>query len=1027
MLPIRLTIQGLYSYKTRQEIDFSELTHQHLFGIFGAVGSGKSSILDAITFTLFERIQRLNQKDGIAENIFNQESPDFLIDFEFESGQEKNQYRFVVKNRRTKKGEPKSFERTSYKKRFNSTIWEPLDLNNAESIFGLTFENFRRTIIIPQGQFSDFLQLTGGERTKMMLELFPRLAEFDVSAKVGALQTETTARLDKVMGRLQETGSIETLDPTAVEEKLVELETDLQQSKEQSLVAESEFRVWEELRLIEEQKQVATSKLNLLESQTESFENRKRDLQNHESIVRTFGTDLRILDQSRLELHAARSEKEKSGQAFEQAQMHHDQIQIQFEAAKNEAVQIPVWEEEIKGLRRFAEMKALKTNAKAQTESLQKLANILSESNGQKQELKDKISSGRTKLDSFADGSDERARLVEITQIQKDSVRLKAELDLHEKKKAQINQNLELAKARKNAVLEHALIARIPNLDPELKIAALIDLVREESDRLRSSAESIRTQQVEEGAKQKLFDFAQGLGDGDACPLCGSVHHPNIVSAEDLTQHLKTLLEKLGIIEKEMAELENQLRILEGVKTEAGLLIKELSDKIADVNTVQKELDNCLELHAGHSMAGLSTDQIQTRLAEIDAQQKEITEIRDLLRKQEAELMALDQRIQNQEKERQDVQVSLSKLEGQLAGLERQGSPDDETRFASVSQPEMRIQEIENRIHQTKQTQEQVEIEWQQAVNQLTESKAKASLFSKQAEDKEADTNNKEQEFVRKLSENQQESEGVVRAEIARNLNVDSVRKEIDSFFQQLNELRTVLDTLEKQGSGKAFDADLHEAARTNLETVRARVSKLEQDRAVTNKELETIRSQREKALELLDLKDKLEIRLANLKVLNSLFSGSKFVNYASSVYLRNVVEVANQRFFRLTKQKLRLVLDEDNTFYVQDFLNNGHQRLAKTLSGGQIFQASLSLALALSDIVNSKNKSERNFFFLDEGFGTLDKESLSLVFETLRQLRTENRIVGVISHVEEMQSEIDACLRIRMDEEQGSVIDRRF
>jgi exonuclease SbcC len=1027
MLPIRLTIQGLYSYKTRQEIDFSELTHQHLFGIFGAVGSGKSSILDAITFALYGQIERINKTDGLAENIFNQAAIDFLVDFEFESGPEKNRYRFVVKNGRTKKGDPKGFDRSSYKQTMGSNDWEPMDLQTAASVFGLTYENFRRTIIIPQGQFSDFLQLTGGERTKMMLELFPRLAEFDVSAKVSALQTETKTRFDEVQGRLLETGSIETLDPTALEEKLVELNTHLKQSKEQSQVVETEFRVWEELRLIEEQKQQATEKLNQLESQTESFENRKRDLQKHESIVRTFGADLRILDQSRLELNNAKSEKEKSVQTLEQAQIHHDQIQLQYEAAKNESLQVPVWEEEIKGLHRFAEMKSLQTNEKTLAESHQKLVANLDESNGQKQELKNKITESRAKLDSRADGSDERTRLVEVAQIQKDTDRLKSDLDGHEKKKAEIMQAIDVAKGRKDTVLQHALIARIPNLDPELKIAGLIDVVREESDRLRSSAESIRTQQVEEGAKQKLFDFAQGLGDGDACPLCGSVHHPNIVSAEDLTQHLKTLLEKLGIIEKEMAELENQLRILEGVKTEAGLLIKELSEKIADVKSVQKELDNCLELLAGHSMAGLSTDQIQGRLTEIDTQQKEISEIRDLLRKQEADLMALDERIQNQEKERQDVQVSLSKLEGQLAGLERQGSPDDETRFASVSQPEMRIQEIENRIHQTKQTQEQVEIEWQQAVNQLTESKTKVSLYSKQVEEKEKDTNQKEQEFVRKLSENQQESEGVVRAEIARNLNVDSARKEIDSFFQQLNELRTVLDTLEKQGSGKAFDADLHEAARTNLETVRARVSQLEQDRAVTQKELETIRSQREKALELLDLKDKLEIRLANLKVLSSLFSGSKFVNYASSVYLRNVVEVANQRFFRLTKQKLRLVLDEDNTFYVQDFLNNGHQRLAKTLSGGQIFQASLSLALALSDIVNNKNKSERNFFFLDEGFGTLDKESLSLVFETLRQLRTENRIVGVISHVEEMQSEIDACLRIRMDEEKGSVIERRF
>ena len=1027
MLPIRLTIQGLYSYKTRQEIDFSELTHQHLFGIFGAVGSGKSSILDAITFALYGQIERINKTDGLAENIFNQASNDFLVDFEFESGPEKNRYRFVVKNGRTRNGNPRTFERSSYKKSMGSDSWEPLDLQTASSVFGLTYENFKRTIIIPQGQFSDFLQLTGGERTKMMLELFPRLAEFDVSSKVIAFQTETKTQFDEVHGRLLETGSLENLDPTALEEKLEELADHLKKAKEESQLAENEYRGWEELRQNEEKKQNVTQELNQLESQKESFENRKQDLQKHESIVRTFGADLRILDQSRLDLIAARSEKEKSVQTLEQAKVGHDQIQVQFETAKNNALQIPVWEEEIKGLQRFAEMKVLKTNAKAKKESLQRLTNILSESNELKQELKDKISIGRTKLDSLADSSPEHTQLMGLVQIQKDTARLKADLDGHEKKKEEIVQAIDEAKAKKDAVLQHRLIARIPNLDPELKIADLIDAVREESNRLRIAAESIRTQQVEEGAKQKLFDFAKGLNEGDPCPLCGSVHHPNIVTAEDLSQHLNTLGQKLAAIKLEISELEDQLRILEEVKTEAGILLKEMSSKLKDIEKAHGDWERSRDLLLGHALAGLSPDQIKSRLDEIDAQHKEITGIRDILKKQETDQTALNQQIQDQEEECKEIQLSLSKLEGQLAELSRQGNSDDEARFASVSQPEVRIKEIENQINEAKQTLEQVEIEWQQAVNQLTASKTKVSLYSKQLEDKEKDTNQKEQDFARKLIDKQQESEEVVRAEIARNLNVDSVRKEIDSFFQQLHELRTVLDTLKKQGSGKVFDADLHEASRKNLETVRTRVSQLEQDRAVMQKDLETIRSQREKALELLDLKEKLDIRLANLKMLNTLFSGSKFVNYASSVYLRNVVEVANQRFFRLTKQKLRLVLDEDNTFYVQDFLNNGHQRLAKTLSGGQIFQASLSLALALSDIVNSKNKSERNFFFLDEGFGTLDKESLSLVFETLRQLRSENRIVGVISHVEEMQSEIDACLSIRMDEEKGSVIERRF
>jgi exonuclease SbcC len=94
-----------------------------------------------------------------------------------------------------------------------------------------------------------------------------------------------------------------------------------------------------------------------------------------------------------------------------------------------------------------------------------------------------------------------------------------------------------------------------------------------------------------------------------------------------------------------------------------------------------------------------------------------------------------------------------------------------------------------------------------------------------------------------------------------------------------------------------------------------------------------------------------------------------------------------------------------------------------KTLSGGQSFQASLSLALALADQVQQQVKSKQNFFFLDEGFGSQDKASLQVIFQTLKSLRKENRIVGIISHVEELQEEIDSHLRISNDPQTGSQV----
>ncbi|MDD4009910.1 MAG: SbcC/MukB-like Walker B domain-containing protein, partial [Fermentimonas sp.] len=167
---------------------------------------------------------------------------------------------------------------------------------------------------------------------------------------------------------------------------------------------------------------------------------------------------------------------------------------------------------------------------------------------------------------------------------------------------------------------------------------------------------------------------------------------------------------------------------------------------------------------------------------------------------------------------------------------------------------------------------------------------------------------------------------------------------------------------------------------------------------------------------------EEVELRAENLKTMKSLFKASGFVNYISSVYLQNLCNAANDRFFQLTRQKLSLEITPDNNFQIRDFMNGGKERSVKTLSGGQTFQASLSLALALADNIQKITHSNQNFFFLDEGFGSLDKESLSVVFDTLKTLRKENRIVGVISHVEEMQQEIEVHLRIENDSDRGSI-----
>ncbi|MEL6676922.1 MAG: AAA family ATPase, partial [Bacteroidota bacterium] len=115
MIPVSLSIEGLYSYQAKQEIDFTQLTRAQIFGIFGATGSGKSSILEAIAFALYGQSERLNQKDNRAYNMMNLKSNRLLIDFDFGVGEE--QYKVVVQVKRNSKQFDKvgTFERKAFR------------------------------------------------------------------------------------------------------------------------------------------------------------------------------------------------------------------------------------------------------------------------------------------------------------------------------------------------------------------------------------------------------------------------------------------------------------------------------------------------------------------------------------------------------------------------------------------------------------------------------------------------------------------------------------------------------------------------------------------------------------------------------------------------------------------------------------------------------------------------------------------------------------------------------------------------
>src|SRR5690554_6080837 len=209
MIPIELKIKGLYSYQKEQTIDFTKLTNAGLFGIFGPVGSGKSSILEAIIYAIYGKTDKLNQSgDNRHYNMMNLKSDELLIDLIFEAGKEQNSYRSIVTGRRNSKrfDDVKALVRKAYKKEGDD--WKPVENQVLEEAVGLSYENFKRTIIIPQGQFQDFLQLGDADRTRMMKELF-NLEKFELFRKVASLERKNNLQIENIAGKLQLLGELD--------------------------------------------------------------------------------------------------------------------------------------------------------------------------------------------------------------------------------------------------------------------------------------------------------------------------------------------------------------------------------------------------------------------------------------------------------------------------------------------------------------------------------------------------------------------------------------------------------------------------------------------------------------------------------------------------------------------------------------------------------------------------------------------------------------------------------------------------
>ena len=998
MKPIKLSIEGVFSYRTRQEIDFTKLSSEGIFGIFGNTGSGKSSIVEAIIFALYGKIERVSGKQI---DLINLQTNKAVIDFEFEvSGKA---YRVVVNLTRTSSGH--STKKLFYQKQEGQyrAMEEKI---SGEQLTGLSYDNFCRVVIIPQGKFQDFLTLTSGERTKMLKEIFPSLKKYDLSNTLRAMREETEGMQKEKMGQLNSYSeyTIEALNErkeqyAVVEQQYKDLEILIKNLKED---LDSRKTLFDAFKKQEELSQ----NFNRLKLNEENISALKDRLDQYRKTNRVFGSLLTKYDDlllrkkrtsdlfSELSLQVADLEKKKQS------------LEEELAALQKENEQTPLQQQEADNLKTLADLRELEstmaildTKMRDEQKRLENGKACVAAEENKKQNKEKEIADKESRLLNAEEFRSVRDWFAKNQRLNEDLARLRKE-------------NQDLCKKKNDC------LSPFGDISPDNPEAELQQRLQDTEEQI-SKAENLLS---DYNVKQALCQYSKALSSNEPCPLCGSLSHPHPAELADVDEHLKQ-------IKSTIRDLKARKETLEKAVASLDFYSKQIQSKQEQINSLQQDIETHKRQFVWANYLGKSSLEITQMENEDIRLQNELKELRSALAAIDRNIRKYSEALKQIENSVEQSRNALTKHQGRKEELGKNLSEEFVLQYAQVDV---------NQLNEQRQKLLAV-LEKRNAVlaeRNAVLSKQNAVLFQREGERNSCkqnletiigETDKCESEIERQIACGGFQSLESVRQILSSSFDEDDAQTQIDNFNRQMIEFSSQLAALSEQTSGK--DRPAEENIKSDEQTLSQKEKEFKSciaNKGGIEKEINLFETKLSQKTELEKEMKKAEARLDALNKLSQMFKGDKFIQFISTVYLEQLCAKANERLQIITNNKFAIRYWEEN-FEVIDNLNSGKTRSLKTLSGGQIFQASLCMALALVDTIRLNSDTREDFFFLDEGFGTQDNESIELIFKSLVSLRQENKIVGLISHSEILKEKISYNIAVRLDQNEGSLIENNY
>lgn len=1020
MKPIRLSITAFGPYKDQETIDFTKFHEHRLFVISGPTGAGKTTIFDAICYALYGTASGEDRDDvRMLRSHFADDDTHTSVELDFQIGQRSFQ---VLRQMGHRKAGNKSetgarielYETTSGQAVPAVDRFMVTDVDRKiESLFGLNKDQFSQIVMLPQGEFRKLLT----SETENKEEILRRIFRTELYQRLEARFYQTIRELKDNLKSQQ----------TELDLHIRQISTNLPNRADSLLFQTLE----QEYRNIVQLSEGLTLEIVYYAGLHTTELERRTILSNELTEQDNFYHAAKALNDRFMEL----TQKQEIKAELELQQPSILLKEEQARKAEKAAHLIPHeqrWQEAIA-------MKAQRNNQVLQRLQIVEVAN---------QELVN----AQQQYDQEVSKEEERKQIDrdihQLTLLQPLVLSLEAkqgEVLALEAQEKQLSQQLvltterlvELGAKRQNMQSQIKQID-ITTSDYQQKNESYVSLRNQErlvkdilelSQRITTAMESeavaeqayqerkIKYEQLEslwiEGQASLL---AAHLHNGMPCPVCGSKEHPQKAQSTDALPSKEQL-------QREKNELQQHEILFNEARVQAAAGRSQMESRQSELTDA--DLNN-QEWHVQYAQLKELGDQLQDELQGLKKQ----LELRTLLQK-ETDLLERDWEQANREREQLAQQHQSILLQyhtqGSILLSEREQVP------LEWSSPDT----LGQRIIERRGLLEKLELYWTQAQlrRQNAHSKAaeEASALKQLRLQEEEATEHAQavgEQWERELAVSEFRDVETYRSAKLDEPSRNELRQEIDEFRKQWHVVTEQLVDLHKELSGKER-ADLQ-----TLEDKRT-LTKQQLDEAdqmiqlVTRYHQDAIRSQTA-ILESAGHVKSLETTLEEIQDVYQVMKGDNplkisFERYILIEFLEQILQAANERLSKLSNGQFHLDRsDRVEKHNRQSGLGldvhdayTGQNRDVKTLSGGEKFNASLCLALGMTDVIQaSQGGVSIEMMFIDEGFGSLDEESLSKAIDTMIDLQKSGRMIGVISHVRELKQAFPASLEVRKTKE---------